>query len=245
MHEDTLYLNLLTWVSKLFLGRTFDVLEKYASGHVLDIGGRDFFRRIEGRAIRFERWTCLELDGDKLIELDDERYECLQGDGCNMEFEADRFDTVLNFQVLEHVFEPIRLVEEIGRVLKPGGHAIIIVPQTVDLHMAPHHYQNVTRHWLAKAAERAGLEVVELEPMGGVWRTLASRMFLFLAHAFRVPGWTMPDIKRNVFFYLLFPFMVLYVLINIPICMFFSLGDLTEEANNHLLVARKPAPAGP
>jgi hypothetical protein len=29
------------------------------------------------------------------------------------------------------------------------------------------------------------------------------------------------------------------------VCLLFSLGDLTEEPNNHLVVARKPVPPSP
>jgi hypothetical protein len=33
--------------------------------------------------------------------------------------------------------------------------------------------------------------------------------------------------------------MLLYAAISLPVMMLFSLGDLTEEPNNHLVVARK------
>ena len=50
-----------------------------------------------------------------------------------------------------------------------------------------------------------------------------------------------PECRRNALFYVLYPFMALYAFVNIPLCMLFALGDLTEEPNNHLVVARKPA----
>jgi hypothetical protein len=35
--------------------------------------------------------------------------------------------------------------------------------------------------------------------------------------------------------------MVIWALVNIGVCFFLSLGDLTEAANNHLVVVRKVA----
>ena len=239
--EKTLALSLVVAISKLFHGKVFEVLKRYCRGVVLDIGGRDFFLRIRDRGFAFERWTSLELDRTKLLQLDDSRFDCVHGDGCDMRFDDNQYDTVLSLQVLEHVFEPARMVSEMGRVLKPGGHAILLVPQTLDLHLAPTHYQNFTRHWIMMALERAHLEVVEIHALGGVWRTIASRLFLFTYHCFRVEGWSMPDIKRPPLFYPLLPLMFVYALVGIPICLLLSLGDLKEEANNHLVVARKPA----
>jgi hypothetical protein len=38
--------------------------------------------------------------------------------------------------------------------------------------------------------------------------------------------------------------MVLFALVAFPVCLFLSLGDMREEANNHLVVVRrKPAAA--
>lgn len=38
------------------------------------------------------------------------------------------FDCVIASQVLEHIIRRHRFVREIARILKPGGHAIIFVP---------------------------------------------------------------------------------------------------------------------
>jgi hypothetical protein len=51
--------------------------------------------------------------------------------------------------------------------------------------------------------------------------------------------------RRGPLFYVLWPFMALFAVLAIPVCLVFSLGDLAEEPNNHLVVARRPsAPAG-
>jgi SAM-dependent methyltransferase len=218
----------------------FHVLKKYCQGEVLDVGGRDFFFTAIEKKLPFKTWTTLENSEEERLKVDDPRYRFVLGDGCHMQLESDRFDTVLNIQVLEHVFEPIKMITEISRVLKPDGYAVFLIPQTSTLHMAPYHYHNFTRYWIKEAAEQAGLQIVELKPLGGVWSSMSSHLVYFFLQSFRFKGMSSTECERNAMFYLLFPLMALYALVNIPICLFLSLGDLTEEPNNHLVVARKP-----
>lgn len=178
----------------------FAVMRRYVQGHVLDVGGWDFFLYARAKQVNFDRWTTLEYDRTRGIGITDPKFELVHGDGCHMEFPDSSFDTVLNIQVLEHVFEPIKMVEEISRVLKKGGYAIFLVPQTANLHMAPNHFYNFTRYWLSQVCHRSGLEVVELKAQGGAWTTIASRLFYFFLQAARAEGRTPKNIGGTSFF---------------------------------------------
>ncbi len=159
----------------------FEALRLYCRGKVLDVGGWDFYLEVrQDRKINFDSWTNLEVEENQLLELqNDPRYKTVIGDGCQMGFENNSFDTVVNIQVLEHVFEPIKMVKEIGRVVKAGGHAIFLIPGTSVLHMAPEHYYNFTRFWIKKAVQEAGLSIIEFKPIGGRWNTIATHLFRF------------------------------------------------------------------
>jgi len=220
----------------------FGAILRHGGGAVLDVGGWDFFESIKRKGARYDSWTSLENDPTRMLKLDDPAFRLVYGDGCALGFRDESFDTVLCLQVLEHVFEPIRMVEEIGRVLKTGGKAVFLIPQTSTTHLAPHYHQNLSRYWIARAMPRAGLEIVESRPLGGVWSSLASRLFFFFFQAVRFPGMSDPSIRRGPLFYVLFPLMALYALVSIPICLVLGLGDLQEEPNNHLVVARRTAP---
>lgn len=217
----------------------FALIKKYGRGDVLDVGGWDFILTAQRKKIKYKTWTTLEISDEKRLEIADPAFRFVVGDGCRMQFENDSFDTVVNIQVLEHVFEPIKMVEEIARVLKPGGHGIFLIPQTSTVHFAPEHYYNFTRYWIQKAMQRAGLNIVELKALGGVWTSMASHLLFFFLQSFRFEGMSSPESKRNFFFYLLYPLMVVYALAGIPFCMFLSLGDLSEEPNNYAVVVRK------
>lgn len=239
MKRKSPILRLLYWARDQRSRALFDALRRHARGDVLDVGGWDFFLIAREKGVPFEHWTTLEYDRERLLEIDDPRVKVVYGDGCDMDFEDQSFDSVINVQVLEHVFEPTRMVAEIGRVLKRGGFAIFVVPTTSTMHLAPHYHYNFSRYWIEEAMGRAGLEVIELRPLGGVWSSMASHLFYFFFQSLRYEGMSDPKIRRNLFFYLLWPFMALFALLSLPICLVFSLGDLAEEPNNHLVIARR------
>ncbi len=230
------------WAKNLRTKKFREALEKYCKGNVLDIGGRDFYAIArKNPKILFKRWTNLEIDENNLLDLKDEKYEEIieKGNGGDMPFQSGTFDTVINSLVLEHVFEPIKMVSEVARVLKRGGHAIFLIPQTNVLHDIPAHYYNFTKFWIEKAFTESGLEIIELRPLGGRWSSTASHFVHFFFQSFRDKNYSSGEFKRNAFFYILFPFMAIYAILGIAVCMIFSLGDLTEEPNYHLAVARK------
>lgn len=49
-------------------------------------------------------------------------------DAHKLPFRNRDFDAVFALEVLEHVFEPVRVLQEIKRVLKDGGYVIFLVP---------------------------------------------------------------------------------------------------------------------
>jgi len=57
----------------------------------------------------------------------------LCGDGYQLPFADRSFDIVLLVAVLEHTREPWRILSEARRVLKPGGRAIMVVPNDVTM----------------------------------------------------------------------------------------------------------------
>jgi len=239
MSHKPIHLRLLYFARDLRSHALFAALSERSRGRVLDVGGGDFFLTARARGVPFDSWTTLEPGTVEVPRIDDPRFLRVAGDGCRMEFEGASFDTVLAVQVLEHVFEPIRLIEEIGRVLRPGGHAILLVPQTGTMHLAPHWYGNLSRFWIEQALARGGLEAVEVRPLGGSWSTIASRLVYFFFQSFRVEGMSVRVCRRGPLYYLLWPLMALFAAVAIPVCLLFALGDLSEEPNNHLVVARR------
>ena len=101
-------------------------------------------------------------------------------DGVNLPFEDASFDTVLSVQVLEHTPEPQRLLEEMSRVLRPGGMLILNAPFSFRLHEEPHDYFRYTPHGLRTMCQKASLEVTDVEPQGGFGSVIGHKLNSFL-----------------------------------------------------------------
>ena len=85
-------------------------------------------------------------------------------DAASLPFAAERFDTVLLLEVLEHLREPAAALREIGRILVGGGRILMTVPFLYPVHDAPHDYQRYTRHGLERDLADAGFEAIEIIP---------------------------------------------------------------------------------
>lgn len=102
------------------------------------------------------------------------------------------YDSAVCLSVLEHVPDPVQALQEIARILKPGGVLLLSVPHLSRLHEEPHDYFRYTRYGLRALLERTGLQVVELTPAGG--------LFSFLGHQvstmFLCSLWHLPVIRQ-------------------------------------------------
>ncbi len=91
------------------------------------------------------------------------------------------FDAVLNIVTLEHVREPLRVLSELARVLKPGGSLLLVAPQEWEVHQAPHDYFRYTRYGIRYLLDRAGFGSVRVLAAGGFFRVLSRRLLNALA----------------------------------------------------------------
>jgi SAM-dependent methyltransferase len=91
-------------------------------------------------------------------------------------FPCETFDACLNVVTLEHVREPAAALAEMGRVLKPGGRLLLIVPHEWEVHQAPHDYFRYTRYGAAWLLDQAGFCAAEIRPVGGWFRLMSRRL---------------------------------------------------------------------
>lgn len=86
-------------------------------------------------------------------------------------FPGEHFDIVTLWDVIEHVPEPLALLQEVARVLRPGGRVVLTTgdwgsdyaqARGADWHLMtpPWHLSFFSRATLAESARRAGLKVI-------------------------------------------------------------------------------------
>ncbi|HEY7287402.1 MAG TPA: methyltransferase domain-containing protein, partial [Vicinamibacterales bacterium] len=84
------------------------------------------------------------------------------------------FDSALCTEVLEHLPEPGRCLDEIRRVVKPGGTVFFTVPMTMYTHSEPYDFYRYTEYGLRYLLEKHGFEILKLRRLGGVVSVMAS-----------------------------------------------------------------------
>ena len=97
-------------------------------------------------------------------------------------------DVLVSTQTLEHLRDPRRFLEEIARVLRPGGKVFLTAPQGFKEHQEPHDYWRYTQFSLRMLCEDAGLEVDFVRPQGGYFRLLGDRIQPSYRYAFAHPS---------------------------------------------------------
>lgn len=134
---------------------------------VLDAGaGRAPYRALFSHA-RYETADFLAVEGKKYEQPD---YVC---DLADIPVDGARFDHVVFTQVLEHLPEPANVLEELHRVLKPGGTLWLTAPFFYAEHERPYDFFRYTQFGLRHLLEAAGFEVLEVEWMEGYLGTLS------------------------------------------------------------------------
>ena len=156
------------------------------------------------------------------------------GSAIRLPFANETFDTVVSFQVLEHVPEPRRMVEEICRVLRAGGHLLLSTPQMWHVHEAPHDYYRFTRYGLEYLCHACGLDVVEMQAIAGFWARAGLKLTYGIDRLARGLG----RISR-LLSYVTLP---LTAAVNLAFKLLDTLFPNEDDCAVNFLVARKPLP---
>jgi len=78
-----------------------------------------------------------------------------------------RFDYIICNQVLEHIPEPGAVMEELYRVLKPGGKILFTAPLFYQEHEKPYDFFRYTQFGWKKLLGDAGFQEERIEPLEG------------------------------------------------------------------------------
>jgi SAM-dependent methyltransferase len=136
-----------------------------AGASVLDVGGANVngsYRTLFDDC----RYTSLDLENADIIVK-----------GYDWPIEDESFDAVISGQTLEHDPQFWRTVQNMARVVRRGGHIILIVPSTGPVHRHPVDCWRFLPDSMAGLAKWAALQLVKVEwSSEGQWRDLAAVM---------------------------------------------------------------------
>ncbi len=137
------------------LAKNIRVLSSHISGKVLDVGcGEKPYQPL----FQVTEYIGLEYDSPENRKKNNADFYY---DGQVFPFESNSFDSLVINQVFEHVFNPDDFLQEVLRVLKPGGKLLMTVPFVWDEHEQPHDYARYSSFGLKFILEKYGFNIVE------------------------------------------------------------------------------------
>jgi SAM-dependent methyltransferase len=87
------------------------------------------------------------------------------------------FDAALCTEVLEHVPDPIAVVRELARIVRPGGTLVLTAPFASLTHQAPFHFSTgFGPAWYEYHLPAAGFEIVQMTPNGDYFAYVAQEI---------------------------------------------------------------------
>jgi hypothetical protein len=72
-----------------------------------------------------------------------------------------RFASALVLNVLEHTFDPIRILDNVMKILRPRGSCVVVAPSVWPIHSYPIYCWRVLPDFYREYAKRRGLEIIE------------------------------------------------------------------------------------
>lgn len=121
------------------------------------------------------------------MEMEDGPGIDITGSALELPMEDETLDLVISQEVLEHLPDPLLAVQEIHRVLRPGGKAYIQIPFMIGYHPCPDDYWRFTTSGLKQLAERAGLNVIQTGITVGAGTGFYRIAVEFFATLFSIP----------------------------------------------------------
>lgn len=104
-------------------------------------------------------------------------------DGRTIPFADASFDYLLCTEVLEHAEDPVALVAEMHRVLRPGGILVATVPFSARVHHAPYDFHRFTRFQAARMF--SGFSRAEIEARGNDLTVIANKLIVVAVRLMR------------------------------------------------------------
>lgn len=140
-------------------------IDKYAKGDLVDIGcGNKPYEFL------YKKNTKSNIGCD-IVQSSENKVDVIC-EATNLDLQNNSVDTVFSTQVIEHVGNPQKMVQESFRVLRDDGYAIFSMPFCWELHEEPYDFFRYSKYGVKELFTKAGFEIIEIKANGGKWATI-------------------------------------------------------------------------
>jgi SAM-dependent methyltransferase len=213
------------WLAKHKIVEALERVRGHARGDLLDVGcgAKPFARVFDGRLRRY--WGT-DLAGSRYLGASrPDAFATAEA----QPFRDGMFDTVMGLSMLTCLSQPLSMLVEARRVLKPGGALILEFTQMVPLHDEPYDYFRFTRYGAEWLLRRAGFEPIEYVPIGGLWARVGLTTIAGLNRLNRGPTRVLTEI----------PVRLLYIVLQVGFELLDRVFFDPREVLSHIVVARR------
>ena len=167
-------------------------------GSILDMGcGRMPYKPLILANGRITNYIGLDLE---MGVYADKKKPDLSWNGTKIPLEDDSVNNILAIEVFEHIPNPEIVLNEILRVLTPGGVFFFTIPFIWPLHDIPDDEYRYTPFSFERHLKNSGFFNIDLKPLGGWDTALAQMIGLWIKRK------QMPEGLRSGFYKQLYPF---------------------------------------
>jgi len=221
------HLNYLNW---RWLKKSMQKSLKYLQGSCVDIGsGNSPYKNMVLSVVN--KYIAIDKSEINKHMFKYSKEEFLNGDVKNLPLEDSSIDCVIFTQVLEHIDEPFKALDEIKRVLKKDGILILSVPFIYQAHAVPYDYFRFSEYGLKKIMNDYEFEILEFHYQGYFGTTIISIINGFV--------WEVASKNKTIRNLLLLPFLLLFFSFN---NLFGMILDIIKNKNytpNFWIIVRK------
>jgi SAM-dependent methyltransferase len=157
-------------------------------------------------------------------------------DGKRIPFSDASFDCVFSSEVFEHVFNLPQVLDEINRVLKPGGLVLATCPFAICEHEVPNDFARYSSYGLRYLLKEHGLEMVSQDKTGNSVETVFQLWIMFI-HQHIAPVFRRIPVVRSAFRLFTYTGLNLWALLLSKI-----LPDRRDLYLNNIIVCKKTGP---
>ncbi len=200
-----IYITNMGYLNHKYLQKSFIKSLSYINGKCADIGsGNAIYKEMILEYV--DEYIAVDKANVHKHMFQTSKEKFIDADIKDLPFISNSIDTIILTQVLEHIDEPFKALNEVKRVLKKDGILILSVPFIYHAHATPYDYFRFSEYGLKSICKNYSFEILEFHQQGYVGTTLVSILNGFL--------WEIASknkILRNTLF---LPFLLLIFTIN-------------------------------
>jgi len=225
-----IYISNMGYLNHKHLYNSFVKSLPYLKGICTDIGsGNAIYKKI--LLSHVDEYIAVDKSNIHKHMFSTSKEKFIDADIKNLPFDDNSVDTVILTQVLEHIDEPFKALDEIKRVMKKDAVLILSVPFIYQAHATPYDYFRFSEYGLRKICKDYKFEILEFHYQGYFGTSIISMLNGFI--------WNLASrykVLRNT---ILLPLLLIIFTLNNIIGLCLDLIKLKEFTPNFFLIAKK------